>query len=94
MRWSYSLRRPFVTCSAASSAADPGSGARMRGSSVFAIVSNVSPTRHTRGSAGFRFVNTRRMRSPRFGRLGNASTCSRESSLRHDTLRPTAGCGR
>ena len=66
----------------------------MRGSNVFAIASNGSPTRHTRASAGFTFVNTRRIRSPRLGRDGNASTCSRESSLRHDTLRPTAGCGR
>ena len=39
------------------------------------ILSNGSPTRHTGGSPlGFTLLNTRRMRSPRFGRDGTAST--------------------
>ena len=59
--------------------------------SARAIASNGSPTRHTRGSpSGLTLQNTRRMRSPRLGRDGNASTCRRESSLRHDTARPIA----
>ena len=65
----------------------------MRGRKVRATASNGSPTRQTRSAAGLTFENTRRIRSPWLGRDGNASTCSRESSLRQETLRPTAGCG-
>ena len=66
-----------------------------RGRKCAAIESNDSPTRHTRSSPrGFTLQNTRRIRSPRLGRDGKASMCSRESSLRHDTLRPVAGWGR
>ena len=42
----------------------------------------------TRGFAGFRFVNTRRMRPPRVGRLGKASTCSRSLRLCSGRPRP------
>ena len=79
---------------AASSRADPGRAAPIEGRNLRATDSKRSPTRHTRSSSGLTLENTRRMRSPRLGRDGNASTCSRESSLRQDMARPTAGCGR
>ena len=44
-------RRMAVGCSAASTVYDPGIAGRRRGCIVFAIASNDSPTRHTRGSA-------------------------------------------
>ena len=73
----------------------PDSGARMRGSSVFAIASNGSPTRHTRGSRRVDVARTRAGCARRdSGATETRRRASRESSLRHDTARPTAGCGR
>jgi hypothetical protein len=60
----------------------------IRGRKRRAASSNGSPARHTRAvPCGLALVNTRRMRSPRFGRDGNASTCSRRSSARSDWTR-------
>ena len=37
----------------------------------------VSPVRQTRGAAGLMLVKRRKIRSPRVGRVGKESTCSR-----------------
>src|SRR5579883_121051 len=77
-----------------SSHAETGDAFAIFGKNVLATFSNASPTRHIRGAAGFTFEKTRMIRNPRSGREGNASTCNRVSSLRHEVARPAISAGR